>query len=660
MASDYQAIWIEHVTPEIDSGRYPVKREAGDLLQVSADIFKDGHDKLACFLLHRKKGARKWQRIRMEPMQHDRWQASITLDVIGRHEYTVYAYLDFFASWQDEVRKKHKADVSLESELLEGQRILQEARDRAPKGKASEFDALIEKLSAKPESEAIFHALNPAMAHLVDQSPDESVSGTYDRVLQAIVEPVQARYAAWYEFFPRSQGTRTDRSATFKECEKRIPDIKAMGFDVIYLPPIHPIGETNRKGANNSLHPKPDEPGCPYAIGNKHGGHKAVHPDLGTLKDFDHFVAACNEAGISVALDFAVNCSPDHPYVKDHPEWFSKRPDGTIKYSENPPKKYEDIYGLDFHCKENRKGLWEELKSVIEFWIDHGVTTFRVDNPHTKPIAFWEWMIASIQEKHPETIFLAEAFTRPSMMKVLGKIGFSQSYTYFTWRNFKQEITEYFTELTQGEMQDYYRGNLFANTPDILPTFLQEGGRPAFKIRLALAATLSSVYGIYSGYELCENRALPGKEEYLDSEKYEITVWDWNREGNIKDFVTRVNAIRRENPALHEYNNLEFYEADNENILFYGKRTPDNSNIILVVVNLNPFEKQHSFIHLPLDQFGIPDDEIYQVHDLVTDQRFLWQGRRNYVEIDPTEESAHIFCVRRWLKRENDFDYFSM
>lgn len=660
MATQYQAIWIEHVYPELDSGRYPVKREVGDALAVSAEIFKDGHDKLACFLLHRPRGARKFQRTRMSHEGYDRWSAEVTLSDLGLYEYTLYAYLDFFASWRDELRKKHEAGVDLSSELLEGKRFVEEARLRAPENRRNEFDAILAKLDPSESiEEAVFHALSDSTAHLMDQFPDESVSNTYDRVLEVVVERVEARYAAWYEFFPRSQGTDPTRSATFAECEKRIPEIQAMGFNVLYLPPIHPIGETNRKGANNALVAQAGEPGCPYAIGSRHGGHKAVEPGLGTLDDFDHLVRVCANAGIEIALDFAVNCSPDHPYVQDHPEWFNQRPDGTIKYSENPPKKYEDIYGLNFHCKD-WKALWEELKSVIEFWIGHGVKIFRVDNPHTKPIAFWQWMIRDVQAKHPDTLFLAEAFTRPSMMKVLGKTGFSQSYTYFTWRNFKHEITEYFTELTQGEMQEYYRGNLFPTTPDILPTFLQEGGQAAFKIRLALAATLSSVYGMYSGYELCEGRGIPGKEEYIDSEKYQYKVWDWNRPGNIKAFVTRINEIRRNNPALHEYNNLEFYAADNESILFYGKRTPDNSNMILVVINLDPFQTQHSYIHVPIELFDIDENEIYQAHDLITDQRFLWQGRRNYVEIKPQEESVHLFAIRRWLRRENDFDYFSM
>jgi starch synthase (maltosyl-transferring) len=419
-----------------------------------------------------------------------------------------------------------------------------------------------------------------------------------------------------------------------------------MGFDVIYFPPIHPIGHTNRKGRNNSITCDPGDPGVPWAIGSEAGGHKAVEPSLGTLADFDWLQKEVRKRGMEIALDFAINCSPDHPYVKEHPDWFYKRPDGTIKYAENPPKKYEDIYPLNFRC-ENWRELWAEMKSIVLFWAGHGVRIFRVDNPHTKPVAFWEYLITGVREKYPDTIFLSEAFTRPKMMKALAKAGFNQSYTYFTWRNTKYELTEYFTELTQTEMSEYFRPNLWPNTPDILSPVLQEGGRPAFMTRVLLAGTLSPLYGIYSGYELCENEALPGREEYLDSEKYQFKERDWNAPGNIKDWIARINKIRKENRALQMYTNLRFYHADNDAILFYGKMTPARDNIILVVVNLDPHRKQNSFVYVPVDEFGRMESYEYQVHDLLSDARYTWRGRQNYVELDPEIQPAHIFLVRR-------------
>ncbi|MDQ6624148.1 MAG: alpha-amylase family glycosyl hydrolase, partial [Verrucomicrobiota bacterium] len=455
-----------------------------------------------------------------------------------------------------------------------------------------------------------------------------------------------------YEFFPRSAEGRGDKGSTFRDCLPRVDDAKAMGFNVIYFPPIHPIGFANRKGRNNSVTSEPGEPGVPYAIGNRHiaapngGGHKDVEPSLGTLEDFDWLQREIRARGMEIALDFAINCSPDHPYVAEHPEWFYKRPDGTIKYAENPPKKYEDIYPLNFRC-QNWQELWDEMVSIILFWAQRGVRIFRVDNPHTKPVPFWEYLITRVREQFPDTIFLSEAFTKPKMMKALAKAGFSQSYTYFTWRGTKQEFIDYFTELTQTGMREYFRGNLWPNTPDILPFHLQEGGRPAFVVRAVLAATLSSAYGIYSGFELCENAALKGREEYLDSEKYQWKERDWNAPGNIKDWITRLNRIRRENRALQLYDNLRFYHADDDSILFYGKLTPARDDIILVVVNLDPFFTHHSYVHVPLAEFGMSEAEPYQVHDLLTDERYTWFGSRNYVELNPETRPAHIFRVRR-------------
>ena len=500
------------------------------------------------------------------------------------------------------------------------------------------------------------------------------------------VDRARALFAQWYEFFPRSAEGRGDKGSTFRDCLPRVEDARAMGFDVIYFPPVHPIGITARKGKNNAVACEPGEPGVPYAIGNRHqkcpngGGHKDVAPELGTLEDFDWLVKEIRARGMEVALDFALNCSPDHPYVHEHPEWFYKRPDGTIKYAENPPKKYQDVYPMNFH-NPNWRTLWDELTSVIEFWCEHGVRIFRVDNPHTKPVAFWEYLIGRVQRRFPDAMFLSEAFTRPKMMKALAKAGFTHSYTYFTWRNTKQGLTEYFTELTQTECAEYMRPNLWPNTPDILPSFLQFGGRPAFFIRAVLAATLSPVYGIYSGFELCENTGLDKKpwdaagnvgqflhlcdndykqlarEEYLDSEKYQWKERDWNAPGNIKDVIARLNRIRRENRALQQLRNLLFQRADNDLVLCYSKITAALDNIILVVVSLDPFHTQDAFIDVPVDQFGWTEDQTYQVHDLLRDERFPWTGRRNFVRLTP-ERPAHVFRVRRKMHSEKDFDYY--
>ncbi|PIU48460.1 MAG: DUF3416 domain-containing protein [Candidatus Hydrogenedentes bacterium CG07_land_8_20_14_0_80_42_17] len=476
----------------------------------------------------------------------------------------------------------------------------------------------------------------------------QKVISRFKPILEVVADRPLARYAAWYEMFHRSQGKIEGKSATFDDMIARLPEIKEMGFDVIYLPPIHPIGETNRKGKNNLLKALPEEPGSPWAIGNKSGGHKAVNPELGTLEDFDRFAAECKKMNFEIALDFALNCSPDHPYVAEHSEWYYKNPDGTIKFAENPPKKYEDIYPLNFYC-EDWKELWKELLSIIVFWRKHGVTIFRVDNPHTKPAVFWEWLIAKAQEKYPDLIFLSEAFTKPKMMKALAKAGFTQSYTYFTWRNSKSELTEYLTELTQSEMKEYFRGNLFTNTPDILTEYLQKGGRPAFITRSVLAATLSSVYGIYNGFELCENTPKEeGKEEYLDSEKYQYKVWDWDRPGNIKAEISKINKIRQENPALHEYENLKFFKCDNDNVIFYGKMTSDRSNIICVAVNLDPFHRQITNLYLPLDLWGIEDWETFKAHELLTDRVYQWKGGKIWnIPLGPEEGMTAIWRISK-------------
>ena len=665
MIPKHPTVVIENFEPLVDGGRHPIRRIVGDDLTVTADIFKDGHEQVSALLKWRKQGDVAWNETAMTPLINDRWTATCSLFENTTYEYTIEAWGDEFRSWQHEFRKKYEGGLKqLESETLEGAAIVRRAAGRAlvaaDKTRLAEIADQM-KAAVPQQVDAIAH--RSELEALMMAWSDRSLSTEYLPYPHVNVEREAAQFASWYEFFPRSAEGNPDRGSKFRDCLERVDDAKAMGFDVIYFPPIHPIGITNRKGKNNSVVSEPGEPGVPYAIGNRHqkcpngGGHKDVAPELGTLKDFDWLVAEIRKRGMEVALDFAINCSPDHPYVLAHPEWFFKRPDGTIKYAENPPKKYEDVYPLNFQ-NENWRELWEELTSIILFWCDHGVRTFRVDNPHTKPVSFWEYLIGKVRAQFPDAIFLSEAFTRPKMMKALAKIGFQQSYTYFTWRNSKHELTDYFTELTQTEMNQYFRGNLFTNTPDILPVFLQQGGRPAFMSRAALAATLSSVYGIYSGYELCENAALPGKEEYLDSEKYQFKGRDWNAPGNIKEFITGLNRIRRENRALHEYSNLRFYKAENENVLFYGKMTASRENIILVVVNLDPWNRQDSFIHVPVEEFGWMESDTYQVHDLLWDERYLWHGSKNFVSLDPHHKPVHIFRVRRWMSREQDFDYF--
>jgi starch synthase (maltosyl-transferring) len=508
-------------------------------------------------------------------------------------------------------------------------------------------------------AEAARQALSPELARLMSNCGEQCFASTYDKELGVVVDRELARFGAWYELFPRSSSAVPGRHGTFKDLEERLPYVTSMGFDVLYLPPIHPIGSSFRKGRNNSTVVGKDDPGSPWAIGSAEGGHKAVHPKLGTLDDFRHLMECAAQYGIELALDIAFQCAPDHPYVTEHPEWFRRRPDGTIQYAENPPKKYQDIFPFDFEIEQWRE-LWEELKSVVQFWVDQGVRIFRIDNPHTKPFPFWEWLITEIKRDCPEAIFLAEAFTRPKALYGLAKVGFTQSYNYFPWRNTKWELTQYLTELTQTQVREFMGANLWPNTPDILPEYLQFGGRPAFMARLILAATLGPSYGIYGpAYELCENRPLaPGREEYLDSEKYEIKSWDIDQPDSLRELIGRVNQIRRENPAFRANYNLRFHEVDNEQIIAYSKSSEDRSNEVLVVVNLDPHYKQSGFITLPLEDLGVDPRQPYQAHDLLTDARYLWHGTRNYVELNPQTVPAHIFVIRRRVRTEHDFDYY--
>jgi starch synthase (maltosyl-transferring) len=648
MARAFPSVVIENIQPLIDCGRYPIKRIMGEDLVVEADIFKDGHDVVAAVLKWRAVGKRAWRETPMIFVDNDRWRGVCTLYDETVHEYTVEAWTDTFRSWQNEFAKKFEGGISdLRSEALEGAAIVKASASRAhDKADGARLREFAEQITNGVNSEVYAVAKSGELDVLMATYPDRADATQYEPTPRVVVSRLAALFGAWYEFFPRSAEGRADRGSTFRDCLPRVDDAKAMGFDVIYFPPIHPVGHTNRKGRNNAVTCEPGDPGVPWAIGSEAGGHKAVEPSLGTLEDFDWLQKEVSKRGMEIALDFAINCSPDHPYVKEHPDWFYKRPDGTIKYAENPPKKYEDIYPLNFRCEDWRE-LWAEMKSIVLFWAERGVRIFRVDNPHTKPVAFWEYLIRGVRENYPDTIFLSEAFTRPKMMKALARAGFNQSYTYFTWRNSKQELIEYFTELTQTGMGEYYRPNLWPNTPDILPFVLQEGGRPAFMTRVLLAATLSPLYGIYSGYELCENEALPGREEYLDSEKYQFKERDWNAPGNIKNWIARINQIRKQNRALQMYTNLRFYQADNDAILFYGKMTPARDNIILVVVNLNPFRKENSLVYVPIEEFGQTESDEYQVQDLLNDALYIWRGRENYVELDPEIQPAHILLVRR-------------
>ncbi|HME91177.1 MAG TPA: alpha-1,4-glucan--maltose-1-phosphate maltosyltransferase [Myxococcaceae bacterium] len=662
MAKRIGSMVIEAVEPELDCGRWAVKRVVGDLFRVQADIFKEGHDVIAAVVRWRQtapvaQASQQWSESAMRPLSNDRFEGEFPLAQNGRYLYTIEAWPDAFRTWVGEVQRKVAAGQSVTSELIEGAALLHDAAQRAGSGPDGRRLSQAEKiLLSEPPAAALSTALDGAILEAASRHPDRSIATRYDRELQIYVDRPRAITGAWYEFFPRSAAAEQGRHGTFKDAEAMLGYVAELGFDVVYLPPIHPIGRTGRKGRNNALRTGPDDPGSPWAIGSAEGGHKSVHPQLGTLKDFRAFVESAERQGLEVALDLAFQLSPDHPYVKEHPEWFSWRPDGTLKTAENPPKRYEDIVNFDF-LGPARESLWAELKSVVLFWIEQGVRVFRVDNPHTKPLSFWSWLIREVQDLHPDVVLLAEAFTRPKVMKALAKAGFSQSYTYFTWRTFKFEIEQYLRELTQGPEVEYMRGNLWPNTPDILSEFLQQGGPPAFKIRLALAATLSCSYGIYSGYELCEARGVPGTEEYHDSEKYQLVRWDRERPGNIRPFVERINRIRKENAALRLYRNLRFHRADNDRVIFYGKSTPDRSNQILIAVSLDPHSPQDALLEVPLSELGIGPDETYQVHELLRGERALWKGAHAQVSLTPNEPAA-IWSVLRFSRRENQFDYY--
>jgi starch synthase (maltosyl-transferring) len=651
---------IEGVAPEIDCGRFPIKRVVGEEVVVHADIFADGHDAMRCVLLHRKEEDREWSESPMVFVVNDRWRGEFTVTDLEPYAYTIQAWIDPFETWRQGTLKKLEAGQDVALDLLAGAELVEAAAGRASGEDAAQLTKWATALrSSKKAPQKAGMVQDEIVSALMGKYPDKQFATTYDRQLRVIVDRKKARFSAWYEMFPRSCGSGKEHHGTFKDCEAQLPYVTGMGFDVLYLPPIHPIGKTNRKGKNNTPVAGTDGPGSPWAIGSDQGGHKSVHPELGTLEDFRRLLSKAKAHGIEVALDIAFQCSPDHPYVKDHPEWFRWRADSTVQYAENPPKKYEDIYPLNFETDQWQE-LWSELRDVVFFWIEQGVRIFRVDNPHTKPFHFWEDLIAGVKKAHPEVIFLSEAFTRPKVMYRLAKVGFTQSYTYFAWRNTKWDLTRYFEELYRGPVGEYFRASLWPNTPDILTEFLQMGGRPAFMARLVLAATLGANYGIYGpAFELCDNRPKEmGTEEYLDSEKYEFKDWDRARPDSIKDFIARVNKVRQENPALHHDRNLRFHPINNEQLICYSKHTEDLSNIIVVVVNLDPHHTHGGWLELPLEEMGLDLRAPYQVHDLLGDARFLWHGPRNYVELDPSVVPAHILRVRRKVRTERDFDYF--
>jgi starch synthase (maltosyl-transferring) len=560
-----------------------------------------------------------------------------------RYVYTIEAWRDRFATWREDFLKKRDAGQDIALELLEGRELVHAAAERAPRS----FGSMVKKLDTAADDARLQTLLldDELLERMRSDGPRTNATG-YRHELEVVVDRPAARFGAWYELFPRSAANDAHRHGNFDDVVARLPYVRELGFDVLYLPPIHPIGVSHRKGRNNALEAASDDPGSPWAIGSDEGGHTAIHPELGTLEDFRRLIAAAKKQGIEIALDFAIQCSRDHPWIKEHPEWFDWRPDGTIKYAENPPKKYQDIVNVHFY-RDALPSLWLALRDVVRFWIAQGVRIFRVDNPHTKPVPFWEWLIREIQDQDPSVIFLAEAFTRPKMMRKLAKAGFTQSYTYFTWRNTKAELTEYLTELTQDVPKEYMRPNFFVNTPDINPPILQTGGRPAFLARAALAATLSSTWGIYSGFELCESAPIPGREEYIDSEKYQLKVRDFDAPGNLRDFIARLNRVRRENPALHELTNLRFHPAHDDNILFYGKTTADRSNAVWVAVNLDPRHAHEADIELPLYTLGLDDYATIDVEDLLEGHRFQWHAKWQRLRLDPQVKACAIWRVSR-------------
>jgi starch synthase (maltosyl-transferring) len=644
---------IEGVEPEVDGGKFPIKRCVGDEVRVRADVYADGHDLLAAALLYRAANQDGWTEVEMKLVNNDRWEGSFRVEELGRYSYTIVAWVDSFRTWATDLQKRADAGQDIAVDTLIGAGLVNEAAGRAAGNSGGAAKKLIEafaklKEAGKQGRDVVLNvAGSSGLRELVNANRERAADTRYPQDLAVVVDPQKARFSAWYEMFPRSCTTDPKRHGTFRDCIDRLPYVAGMGFDVLYLPPIHPIGRAERKGKNNSTTPAPDDTGSPWAIGAKEGGHKAIHPQLGTLEDFKALIGKARELGMETALDIAFQCSPDHPYVKEHREWFRERPDGTVQYAENPPKKYQDIYPFNFDS-DRAPELWEELKSVVEYWVAQGIHIFRVDNPHTKPFAFWEWMIGEVKREHPEVMFLSEAFTRPKVMYQLAKAGFTQSYTYFAWKNTSWEITQYFTELEENGVLEYFRPNLWPNTPDILNEYLQTGGRAGFMVRLILAGTLGASFGIYGpAFELCEGRPVKaGSEEYLDSEKYQIRVWDINNPNSLRDLITHVNRIRRSSPALQYNTGLRFHKVDNERLIAYSKVCEDPKDVILTIVNLDPQNRQAGWVNIELEALQLGSEESYQVHDLLTDAHYVWHGPRNFVDLSPNLVPAHIFRVR--------------
>jgi starch synthase (maltosyl-transferring) len=650
---------VESVRPSVDGGLFPIKRTVGESVVVEADVFADGHDAVRAVVLFRREGEASWSERAMEAIGNDRWRATFEVTVLEPYLFTVEGWVDHFSTWQRDLAKKARAGTAERVDILLGRELVSAAAGRARGRDARSLESWARELGGlAPDVDGLERALATDLAELVRRYPDRSHAARFSPELRVDVDRERARFGAWYEMFPRSAG-RPGRHGTLRDAEALLPTIAGMGFDVLYLPPIHPIGRSHRKGRNNAPKAARGDVGSPWAIGATEGGHTAIHPQLGTLADFRRFVGRAEKSGLEVALDLAFQCAPDHPWVKEHPRWFKTRPDGTVQYAENPPKKYEDIYPIHFET-EDWRALWQALLDVVLFWMGEGIRIFRVDNPHTKPFRFWEWLIREVRREHPEVVFLAEAFTRPKVMYQLAKLGFSQSYTYFAWRHTKWEITEYMKELTRSDVAEFFRPSFWPNTPDILTEALQQGGRPVFMSRLALAATLSASYGIYGPvYELnVASARQEGSEEYLDSEKYEVRHWDLRPASAFRDYVSRLNRIRRDNPALQSNHSLEFHSVDNEELIAYSKASPDGSNVVLTVVNLDPHHTQSGWLELPLERLGVEVDRPYQMHDLLTGARYLWHGQRNFVQVDPHHVPAHVFRLRRKVRTEQDFDYF--
>ncbi len=649
---------IEHVRPQIDGGRFPIKRTVGQTVVVEADIFCDGHDHMAAVVQYAHVGSSKagttnpalpWTEVPMTPLVNDAWRAEFKTDQLGTYHYTVTAWIDRFDTWRHDLQKRLQAAVVTAVDIAIGADLIAAASRNARREDRAALDHWFRRMQADDVQRVAEEVCaDTELGQLMHRNAGRPFATSADRVLEVTVDTRQAGFSAWYEMFPRSAAEEPGRHGTLKDVEARLPYVASMGFDVLYLPPIHPIGVAFRKGKNNATVAAADDVGSPWAIGAKEGGHKAIHPALGTLADFRSLVSAARQLGIEVALDIAFQCSPDHPYVAAHPQWFRQRPDGTIQYAENPPKKYQDIYPFDFETDDWR-ALWAELKSIFDYWIDQGVSIFRVDNPHTKPFPFWEWCIGEIHQRRPDVQFLAEAFTRPKIMYRLAKLGFTQSYTYFAWRNGKHELREYLEELTQTEAREFFRPNFWPNTPDILTEALQTGGPAAFKARLVLAATLSANYGIY-GPPFEHGWSAPrhtGSEEYLDSEKYQLQHHDLKRHDSLKPLISQVNRIRREYPVLQHNDTLQFHDVSNDRLICFSRSSVESADILVMVVNLDPHQVQSGFVELPLSSWRADTNAAYEVHDLLTDARYVWSGPRNYVELHPERLPAHILHLRR-------------